>query len=123
MRTNSPSRASGGADARAAREPAIPLAEWVAWATRLEVRSIRVEARYDRAVCTQDPLNVVARGLLGERLRDLRCLTRAPSCDGCPEWSRCDYGLVFEDASGVSEGGSDGSGAPRPFWLHTRPRT
>ncbi len=104
-----------------ARVPPIPLASWVAWATRLEVRSIEVEARFDRPIRARDPLNVVARGLLGERLRDLRCLTRAPSCAGCTEAADCDYGLVFDDALGVAEGGSDGSGAPRPFWLQGVP--
>jgi hypothetical protein len=66
-----------------------------------------------RVVALREPVGAVVRGLLGQRLRDLRCLTRARSCEGCAEVARCDYARVF---------GVEGTNAhARRYWLQGVP--
>ena len=52
-------------------------------------------------------------GLLGERFRDLRCTTRATTCDGCTETATCDYARVFASEASARR--------LHPFWLQGVP--
>src|SRR5882672_6114353 len=59
--------------------PRWPLPRWIDWAVGFKVVSLSMDAvclgpgdrRHDA------PCNTVVRGLIGQRLRDLRCFTRA----------------------------------------------
>jgi hypothetical protein len=62
-------------------------------------------------VIVSSPACTVVRGLIGQRLWDLRCMTGAPTCSGCPVAAACDYGRIFE------------GGSPHPFWLQGIPAT
>jgi hypothetical protein len=102
--------------------PRWPLPRWIDWAVDFKVVSLSVDA-----VCLDPgdrrhdaPFNTVVRGLIGERLRDLRCLTRAATCAGCPETSRCDYAGVFDRRLPKTESDSEGDEVP-PFWLQGLP--
>jgi hypothetical protein len=66
-----------------------------------------------RTIELPGPACAQVRGLLGERLRLLRCLTGAPRCEGCPEIAQCDFARVFD-------AGQHDQGTP-PFWLQGIP--
>ena len=97
----------------------LALAPWVAGAQALRLRSIEIDAQVTRPLQLGSPACAVLRGLLGERLRDLRCLTRAPSCEGCTERARCDYARVMEAGAAQRNGrtGAGEAGATPPLWL------
>jgi hypothetical protein len=104
------------------RPPPWPLERWLAWATDVEVSTIEVTAhhRVREPRRLTDPLCTIVRGWIGQRLRDLRCLTRARTCVGCREVASCDYAQVFD--RGVLAAGSDVDGADTPaFWLQGLP--
>lgn len=102
--------------------PPWPLDRWLTWATAFQMSSLTVDAvhRQSRPRRFDSPVNTIVRGWLGQRLRDLRCLTRTPSCVGCPETARCDYALVFDPALNASETDRDAEEVP-PFWLQGLP--
>ena len=97
------------------------LPRWIEWAVGFKVASLAVDA-----VCIDPgrrhdaPFNTVVRGLIGKRLRDLRCLTQADTCAGCPETARCDYASVFARRLMATESDSEGDEVP-PFWLQGLP--
>lgn len=111
----------GTAAARGIGTPRRPLPRWIEWAVGFKVVSLSVDA-----VCLDPgrphdaPFNTVVRGLIGERLRDLRCLTQAATCAGCPETARCDYASVFARRLMATESDSEGDEVP-PFWLQGLP--
>lgn len=84
---------------------------WLAQHGPLDLWSLSFDALTTRDISLQDPLCTTLRGLLGNQLRGLRCLTRAPSCAGCPEIPRCDYVRLF-DAGLYAH-----TGHVPPFWL------
>lgn len=89
-------------------------ADWVRQHGHWPLWQIRIDALAERPIELQDPVCSVTRGLLGDRLRDLRCLTRAPGCQGCESTEACDYFRVFEV-------GKDTSSAAPPYWLQGLP--
>jgi hypothetical protein len=101
--------------------PRWPVPRWIEWAVGFKVVSLSVDA-----VCLDPgrrhdaPFNTVVRGLIGMRLRDLRCLTQATTCAGCPETARCDYASVFARRLMANESDSEGDEVP-PFWLQGLP--
>lgn len=94
-------------------QPAHSSLSPAAWLARypLDLWAVETEAVALLPVQTQDPLCTVVRGLLGERLRALRCLTRAPTCEGCEEAFQCDFARFFD------AGSLGASGGVPPFWL------
>lgn len=81
-------------------------------------------------VTAQDPLILpffagsMLRGAFGHALRRLACMTRKPSCEGCPLRITCSYPRLFEpygcavDAVGLPAGGAQ---PPPPFILEPPP--
>ena len=90
--------------------PEVSLIDGVALA------AIAVEVTFRRDSALGAPFGVVVRGLLGARLRDLRCQTGAPSCVDCMEASRCDYMQIF-DTPPNPLAAQPTSQATHPFWL------
>jgi hypothetical protein len=90
---------------------ALPLVDWLQPALDLPLIEISVDVVIRRRIQLSSPTCAVLRGLMGKRLRDLRCLTGAASCAGCPETTRCDYARIFEGES------------PHPFWFQGVPAT
>lgn len=78
---------------------ALPLSRW------------RAELTLRHELALASPACTLVRGLMGERLRALRCLTGAPRCDGCPQARRCEFAALI----GAPEAGVAGDD-PRPFW-------
>jgi hypothetical protein len=119
-----PLRAEQGvtAAARGVGTPRWPLPKWIDWAIGFKLVSLSMDA-----VCLDPgdrrhdaPFNTVVRGLIGQRLRDLRCLTRAATCAGCPATSRCDYAAVFDRRLIATESNGEADEVP-PFWLQGLP--
>ncbi len=54
------------------------------------------------------------RGSIGSSLRDLACRTGRTSCEGCPESTRCSYGVVWEAAAAAPTPKRFGE-PPRPY--------
>jgi hypothetical protein len=101
--------------------PRWPVPRWIEWAVGFKVVSLSVDAACLHPGRRHDaPFNTVVRGLIGMRLRDLRCLTRATTCAGCPETARCDYASVFARRLMANESDSEGDEVP-PFWLQGLP--
>lgn len=100
--------------------PALPLDRWVARFGALAVEGVAIDARVPRRLVRDEPLNTRVRGNLGARLRDLRCVTRAPTCAGCGEVAGCDYARVFE-APAATVAGAHGSHGTHPYWLQGVP--
>jgi hypothetical protein len=92
-------------------DDAVPLAAWLAPALALPLIEIALDVTIRTPVSVSSPACAVVRGLIGQRLRDLRCLTVASTCSGCPIAAACDYGRIFE------------GGSPHPFWLQGIPAT
>jgi hypothetical protein len=107
-------------DPREPPTPSVPLADWLDHLSPLDLTALDVAVRFRAPVDLADPACAVVRGLLGERLRDFRCLTRAPTCEGCSETAACDYARVFG-------GEVDLAGLPgwarglHPYWLQGLP--
>lgn len=99
----------------------LPLAAWLPQLAALELTAIHVDARLPRPIRFSDPVCAVARGLLGERLRDLRCLTRAPTCEGCADAAACDYARIFAGEAGAPGVATDPRGVVHPYWLQGLP--
>lgn len=94
---------------RPAALPSLPLAAWLQPALALPLIEIALDATIQRRVSLHSPACAIARGRIGQRLRDLRCLTGARSCAGCPVVAGCDYAQVCE------------VGSPHPFWFQGVP--
>lgn len=90
---------------------AVPLDAWLEPALALPLIEIALDVTIRSPVGVSSPACTVVRGLIGQRLRDLRCLTGAPTCGGCPVAAICDYGRIFD------------GGSPHPFWLQGIPAT
>ena len=90
-----------------------PLSAWLARLGALPVTRVAVEARCVRGLDMADPICAVARGLAGERLRDLRCLTRTPTCEACLRAEACDYARIV--------GAEAMDGDVHPYWLQGLP--
>lgn len=98
------------------RSAGEPLSSWIERARALVVGAVELDVEAQADLELRDPLNTVVRGLLGERLRDLWCLTGAPSCEGCEARASCSYARVFETPASLVQG-AHGSHGPHPFWL------
>lgn len=90
-----------------------PLSSWLAAGAHLHVTRFRVLVTPRRPGRLRNPVSAVVRGLLGERLRALQCVTRASVCDGCPETLHCGYHQLFERVHDAME--------TRAFWLQGIP--
>ena len=90
-----------------------PLADWLPRLTSLRVARICVEATCMRGVALSDSLCAASRGLIGERMRDLRCLTGAPTCEACAQAPDCDYARII--------GVGDVDAELHPYWLQGVP--
>jgi len=124
VRTTRRPEATGASSLDASPRPAgaapLPLQAWLGQLSALELTALEVAVRFRAPVRLADPAGAVVRGLLGERLRDLRCLTRVPTCEGCAETARCDYGRIFAGEAGPREW----RGRARdlhPYWLQGPP--
>jgi len=89
----------------------LPLDAWLQPALALPLIEISIDASIPRHVRLGAPACAVVRGRLGKRLREVRCLTGARTCDGCPQASRCDFAQLFDD------------GAQHAFWFQGVPAT
>lgn len=89
----------------------LPLVDWLRPALDLPLIEISVDVVIHRRIQLSSPTCAVLRGLMGKRLRDLRCLTGAATCAGCVETTRCDYARTFEGES------------PHSFWFQGIPAT
>jgi len=89
----------------------LPLDAWLQPALALPLIEIALDVTIRTRVSVSSPACAVVRGLIGRRLRDLRCLTGAPTCRSCPVAAACDYGRIFDGES------------PHPFWLQGIPAT
>jgi hypothetical protein len=69
----------------------LPLGAWLAPALALPLIEIALDVTIRTPVSVSSSACAVVRGLIGQRLRDLRCLTGAPTCSGCPVAATCDY--------------------------------
>ena len=94
-----------------------PLSRFLERVAQLRLARVSVTARCTRALRMKDPVCAVVRGLAGEHLRELRCITRAPTCDGCTETGACDYARTF----GAQPEAGDRE--VRPYWLAGVPAT
>lgn len=94
---------------------ALPPGPWLESLGPLELWAIPFEALATRPLTLQDPLCSVLRGLLGDKLRELRCLTRAPTCQNCSEIAGCDFVSVFD--AGLHEH----TLRTPPYWLQGVP--
>lgn len=90
---------------------ALPLTAWLRPALDLPLVEATVEVTLGARVQLASPLCTVVRGLMGQRLRELRCSTGAPSCVGCASAPGCDYARIFDGPS------------PHPFWIQGVPAT
>lgn len=86
----------------------LALADWLSALSAITVHELSLTVTIARATRFDQPVNVVARGLLGDAFRARRCLTAAPTCVGCDEASACDFDRVFERDEGMGQ---------RSFWL------
>jgi hypothetical protein len=77
----------------------LPPGAWLAPALALPLMEIALDVTIRTPVSVSSPACAVVRGLIGQRLRDLRCLTGASTCSGCPVAAACDYGRIFDGGS------------------------
>lgn len=64
--------------------PTLPLARY------------RFTARVDDPLPLPDYAGSLLRGQFGAALRDVACMTRQPTCPGCPLLATCPYSRIFE---------------------------
>jgi hypothetical protein len=91
----------------------VPLDRWVEQLARFSLIRVSVEVDVLRDLPLREPACIQVRGQLGALFREQRCLTRAPSCLGCPWSNECDFSRVF-----------DAEGSPRKtpaYWLQGIP--
>lgn len=100
-----------GSATDAGGQSAIPLREWVRPALHLSLVQLTVDLTLRGAVRTNSPICAVVRGLIGQRFRELRCLTGADHCSGCSHRALCDYAQIFDDED------------VHAFWLRGLPAT
>ena len=98
----------------------LPLHRWLGQLAALELTALDIAVHFRAPIRLADPACAVVRGLLGERLRDLRCLTRAPTCEGCADTTRCDYARIFTGEA-ASSALRTGARALHPYWLQGLP--
>jgi len=77
---------------------------------------LRLHAVVDTPLRLPDYAGSTLRGAFGGALRRIACMTRVPSCTGCPLLRTCPYAVVFESAP-PAEGHSlqKFSEVPRPY--------
>lgn len=56
----------------------------------------RLEYTVERALHLPEYAGSVLRGLFGRALRQVACITRAPTCEGCPLLRSCPYPAIFD---------------------------
>ena len=61
------------------------------------------------------------RGQFGAALRRISCMTRAPSCEGCPLRATCPYPTVFEAPAPTSHAMQQFSHIPNPYVVEPPP--
>lgn len=71
--------------------PELPLA-----GAALPIARYRFHARVDDELQLPPYAGSLLRGQFGAALRHLACMTRQPSCSGCPLQSTCPYPRIFE---------------------------
>jgi len=59
---------------------------------------LRLHTRVDAPLRLPDYAGSTLRGAFGGALRHLACMTRQPTCKGCPLLQTCPYAVVFETA-------------------------
>ncbi len=101
------------------RAPGQPIERWASIACGLILSAVSVSVEVARAKGFSGPASGTIRGLLGERLREMRCITRSPTCDGCLETARCDYARVFLHRT--HRDGAHGDHEVVPLWLRGIP--
>lgn len=87
----------------------LPLMAWLQPALQLPLIEISIDVTVRRRVQLTAPTCAVVRGLLGQRLRELRCQSGARACGGCALTATCDFARIFDD------------GATHPFWFRGVP--
>lgn len=107
--------AMGATSTSGTSEPALMPGPWLQRHGLPELWALPFEAMATRALRLQDPLSSLLRGQFGEKLRDLRCLTRASSCHACMEIPHCDYVRLFD--AGLHEHTQH----TPPYWLQGVP--
>jgi hypothetical protein len=79
---------------------------------------IELQARARERAPLPPFLGSTLRGALGHALRDAACVTRAPTCYGCPHLAACPYGATWEAGAAAPLGPLDrGADPPRPYTL------
>lgn len=87
---------------------------WHQKLAQITLNSVYLEVNVQRELSQRRPICTVVRGLLGERFRDLRCLTGAELCNGCGEKANCAFDQIF----GSDE---DQETGPRFHWIQGVP--
>lgn len=100
--------------------PSTPDEDLETWSYRLDALALRrlsVSVTVTAPARFEEPVCCVVRGLMGSRLRDLRCTTRAPTCEGCQEATHCDFAHIIGAPEAIPTTPADA----RPFWLRGVP--
>lgn len=105
---------AGATRSEGASAERVPLRQWLRSMSALGGKTVQVEVECARTRRWRDPLCVVVRGLLGQRLRELRCRTAAAVCDGCDEVAACDYAAIYREQFGARD-------TVQPMWLRGVP--
>lgn len=92
------------------------LASWMTRVREIPLREVTARVRMRAGFVSPEPPCAKLRGLLGEKLRALRCLTGAARCAGCASAQDCDFAQLL----GAPEAGVEGD-EPRPYWLRGIP--
>lgn len=97
----------------------------------LPIARYRLTARMQQGVRLPDYAGSLLRGQFGAALRNVACMTRQPSCAGCPLLSTCPYTRIFEAAPPAAHALQHFSAIPNAYvvepplppagLLHTQP--
>lgn len=86
---------------------------WLTALSSVRVTQVEIDAEVRTALSHRAPICSVVRGLLGERFRELRCLTGEESCAGCAVANECAYNRWLA--------ADDNELPPRQHWLQGVP--